>query len=262
MIVRQSSNTAKKRVAVRWLVLGGLVASSAACTTIQDEPADALALSVPKDGYQALTYKYLPAYKHVRLAVDRHDQSIALADGGRSFAEALVLPRMPIPYRIDVQTEIQAAGDDQSTSAFLPSLTFLDSTKRPIRTVNELVTRYRANTVKSSVLNSAITVGNDLSHARYLVVHTNPENQGYSMSLKDSDGRLKSGNFNTMVYAPVTKARYRVDFGQEGWISLRVQPLEKQPRLRRVKKADPVQQQRLPQKQKKERFRWLKGLFS
>lgn len=237
------------RATGRVFVLCALTLAGIACTSYRDEPSDSLALSAPQNGYQALTYKHLPANRQVRLAVDRHDQSIDL-DGGKSFVEALVLPRMPIPYRIDLQTEVQTAGDARGQSVFLPSLTFLDSTKQPIRTVNEMTSRYRAHTLKSPIIRSAMTIGNDLAHARYLLVHTDPANSGYSMAIRDSASRLKSGNFSTMVYAPVSPARYRVDFGEEGWVNLRVSPSVKQPRI-----------QRKP-KQKKERFRWLKGLFS
>ena len=184
------------------------------------ESNEALRLAAANDGgYAKLSYKYLPAGKSVRLAINRDDQSMVF-EGGKSFVEALVLPAVKTPYLIEVQSEMVVAGDERHGSIFFPVLTFLDANKKPIRTFNELPGRFRTHLSKKPQYRTAITIDQSLANARYLLVHTDASQLNYAISTKNPETRLQASGFESMLYAPTSKARYRVNFSAEGWVDL------------------------------------------
>ncbi len=204
------------------LISAGLLLSG--CASMRGgnyESSEVLQLSPVNDGYQSLSYKYLPAGKRVRLAIDRHDQSMVF-EGGKSFLEALVLPEVAIPYLLEIQSEIVVAGDENHARIFYPVLTFLDAAKQPIQTFSDLPAKFRTPLIRKANIRTAITVDQSLANARYLVVHTDASQLDYSISTKSPSKLLKAGNFSTMIYAPVSEPRYRVNFGPEGWIKLQI----------------------------------------
>ena len=167
-----------------------------------------------------MAFKVLPADEEVRLAVNDEDPGFQFS-GGMSFYEALSLPDLAQPYLIKVQSELVTGASDLHGEIFFPVLTFLDENKENVLTVDSLPYVLQEPAAERNYMEASIQISDQLSGARYLVVHT--QNDKLDMSIARGDGQtiLRSSGYQTMMYAPSTKPRYRVNFSREGWLRIK-----------------------------------------
>ncbi len=201
--------------------------SLGACASHGVDPV--VVIKAPEDftnSFSEMTYKLLPANEQVRLAINNEDPAFNFEDGS-SFYEALSLPLLAQPYEIKVQSEVVTSSADYHGEIFFPVLTFLDENKQHILSVESLPYVLQEPATERNYMQASIQISDELASARYMVVHTQPEK--LQMSIARGDGRsiLRSSGYQTMMYAPSTKPRYRVNFSDSGWVRIKAfRPIE------------------------------------
>lgn len=179
-------------------------------------------VSVPGEGsdsFESMAFKVLPAGKKVRLAIDSDDARFNF-EGGYSYYEALSLPEMGQPYILQLESEVVRETEDKIGRIFFPVLTFLDQDKQKIQTFDALPYTLQTPFYGRNHILASVRVSENLSAARYVVIHTHDDKLDQAIATSDGKSLLRSGGFNTMIFAPVTEARYRIDFGSYGRIRL------------------------------------------
>jgi hypothetical protein len=63
-----------------------------------------------------------------------------------------------------------------------------------------------------------VRVSGELSKAKYVIVHTQDDKLDQALATSDGESLLRAGGFSTMLYAPLTDARYRINFAKNGWV--------------------------------------------
>ena len=149
---------------------------------------------------------------------------MSLPETGRSYVEALVLPTLATPYQLAIASEVVHQRGDKHPSILFPVLTFLDENKNAIASFTDLPLRFDARVFRRSHMAVVMKIGDELAAARYALIHTDIAKQDYAVSTKNPERLLKSSGFDSMIYAPVSDPRYRIDFGPEGWIKLEARP--------------------------------------
>lgn len=172
--------------------------------------------------YSQLVYKVIPANADVRLSVNGEDQVMDLPSG-RSFVEALALPEYVRPYWLELQSEVVRSKTEggKVRSLFFPVMTFLDENKQPIKTIDDAQYRYLTPLVGRDRIRMLIPMRDELVSAKYVLIYTTDRHLARGMSTSEPHKQLQTRKFNTMVFAPVPDAKYRIDFGPEGWLRLK-----------------------------------------
>ena len=201
------------------LLVGAL--SLGACTNHGVQPP--VVIKAPEHftrSFSNMTFKQLPADEKVRLAINNEDPRFQFA-GGDSFYEALSLPQLSQPYLIQVQSEVVTTSSDYHGELFFPVLTFLDANKENILTVDSLPYVLQEPAAERNYMEASIQISDELAGARYMVVHS--QNDKLEMSIARGDGQsiLRSSGYQTMMYAPSIKPRYRVNFSLDGWVRVK-----------------------------------------
>lgn len=197
------------------------VLSLSACTIHGVKPP--VVIKAPEDftnSFADMIFKQLPASEEVRLAINNEDPSFQFS-GGNSFYEALSLPQLVQPYLIKVQSEVVTSGIDSQGELFFPVLTFLDTNKNNILTVDSLPYVLQGPETERDYMEASVQVSDSLANARYLVIHTQNDKLEMSISRGDGQSILRSSGYQTMMYAPSTKPRYRVNFSRDGWVRMK-----------------------------------------
>jgi len=205
----------------RRLVLLAGVLSLGACT--HHAVHKPVVIKAPEDftvSFADMTFKLLPAAEQVRLAINNEDPSFQFS-GGDSFYEAVSLPQLVQPYLIQVDSEVVTSAADYHGEIFFPVLTFLDANKENLRTVDSLPYVLQEPATERNYMRASIQISDELANARYLVVHTHRDKLDMSIARGDGESILRSDGYKTMMYAPSTKPRYRVNFSQDGWVRLK-----------------------------------------
>ena len=171
------------------------------------------------DSFADMSFKQLPANEEVRLAINNEDSSFQFS-GGDSFFEALSLPPLAQPYLITVKSELVTSSSDYHGELFFPVLTFLDVNKENILSVDSLPYVLQEPVTERNYMEASIQVSDDLAGARYMVIHTQSDKLEMSIARGDGQSILRSSGYQTMMYAPSTKPRYRVNFSRDGWVRL------------------------------------------
>lgn len=211
----------KDGVSYRKVALLAGVLSLGACANYDVQPP--VVIKAPKDftnSFADMTFKQMPADEKVRLAINNEDPSFQFADGD-SFYEALSLPQLAQPYLIKVESEVVTSSTDYHGEIFFPVLTFLDTNKKNLLTVDSLPYVLQEPVADRNYMVASIQISDELAPARYVVVHT--QNDKLHMSIARGDGQsiLRSSGYQTMLFAPTTKPRYRVNFSPDGWVRLK-----------------------------------------
>ncbi len=210
---KYSISYAIKRLA---LLLGILVLG--ACTGIGHSPH--YVVSPPGDccqSFEQMTFKALPVGKKVRLLVDGEDPGFKF-EGGYSRYEALMLPTIDRPYILQLESEVVRSAEDMRGTLFFPVLTFLDGDKKHIRTFDALPYTLQTPFYGRNHIRASVRISGDLANARYVLVHTQDDKLDQAIATSDGESILRAGGFDTMLYAPITEARYRINFTRKGWV--------------------------------------------
>lgn len=197
------------------LILSGLALG--ACASVSDSPH--YVVSPPGEcceAFDQMTFKALPAGKTVRLLVDSDDPGFSFK-GGYSRYEALLLPDMSQqPYTLQFESEVVRTSEDLRGTMFFPVLTFLDENKKLIRTFDALPYTLQTPFYGRNHIRSSVRVIGELVKAKYVVVHTQDDKLNQALATSDGKTTLQSGGFTTMIYAPTSAPRYRINFGENG----------------------------------------------
>ena len=169
------------------------------------------------DSFDTMAFKELPADKRVRLVIDSDDMGFKF-EGGYSHYEALSLPEIAQPYILQIESEVVREGEDNKGKIFFPVLTFLDAKKEIVQTFDTLPYTLQTPFYGRNHIRASVKLAGKIASAKYVVIHTHDDKLDQAIATGDGKSVLKSGGFNTMVYAPLTKSRYRIDFGRDGRI--------------------------------------------
>lgn len=202
------------------LLLAGVLSLSA-CANHGVQPP--VVIKAPGDftrSFADMSFKQLPADEEVRLAINNEDSSFQFA-GGDSFYEALSLPQLAQPYLIRVQSEVVTTTTDYHGKLFFPVLTFLDVNKGNMLTVDYLPYVLQEPAADRNYMEASIQISDELANARYVVIHTQHDKLDLSIARGDGESILRSRGYQTMMYAPSTKPRYRINFSRDGWVKLK-----------------------------------------
>ena len=208
-------------VKCRKIVLLASVLSLGACANHGVQPP--VVIKAPEDfthTFADMSFKQLPADEKVRLAINNEDPRFQFA-GGDSFYEALSLPQLAKPYLIQVQSEVVTSSSDYHGEMFFPVLTFLDANKESMITVDSLPYVLQEPVTERNYMEASIQISDELANARYLVIHTQTDKLEMSIARGDGQSLLRSSGYQTMMFAPSTKPRYRVNFSLDGWVRLK-----------------------------------------
>ncbi|MEE9446809.1 MAG: MalM family protein [Arenicellales bacterium] len=176
-----------------------------------------LSTQAQNETFETMTFKTLPAAEKVRLAVNSADPSFQFK-GGYSHYEALALPDMSQAYVLQLESEVVRTAQQGKGEIFFPVLTFLDAKKQAINTYDALPYTMQTPFYARKHIRASIKISGALADARYVVIHTTDKKLDQAIASGDGKSILQSGGFNTMVFAPITKPRYRTNFGREGWV--------------------------------------------
>ena len=167
--------------------------------------------------FEEMTFKTLSAGKKVRLSVDGEDPGFNF-EGGYSRYEALMLPNIAGPYILQLESEVVRSAEDMRGTLFFPVLTFLDADKKHIRTFDALPYTLQTPFYGRNHIRASVRISGDLADARYVLVHTQDDKLDHALATSDGESILRAGGFDTMLYAPITEARYRINFARKGWV--------------------------------------------
>ena len=201
-------------------LLAGIL-SLGACVNHGVQPP--MVIKAPEDfthSFIDMTFKVMPANEEVRLAISNEDPSFQFS-GGDSFFEALSLPNLAQPYLIKVESEVVSSAADPHGTLFFPVLTFLDANKENMLTIDSLPYVLQEPVSERNYMEASIQVSDELANARYLVVHTQTDKLEMAIARGDGQSLLRTGGYQTMMYAPSTKPRYRINFSPAGWVRLK-----------------------------------------
>ncbi len=169
-----------------------------------------------------LRFKQLPANKKVRLAVNRDDAIYHYAQGAASFVEALALPQNSQYSLLEIESEVVKNRDSRKRHIFYPVLTFLDENKQVIETIEDTERSLQSPLFARDHMRIAVRLNGNLANARYVLLHTTEDKLNYSLSKTETNELLQTQGFDTMIFAPVKDARFRINFGAEGWVKVLV----------------------------------------
>lgn len=172
------------------------------------------------DSFDSMAFKVLPAGKRVRLAIDSDDLGFKF-EGGYSHYEALSLPEIAQPYVLQIESEVVREDEDNKGRIFFPVLTFLDANKQLVQTFDALPYTLQTPFYGRNHIRASVKIAGEIASAKYVVIHTQDDKLDQAIATGDGKTVLKSEGFSTMVYAPVTKPRYRINFGRDGRVRVR-----------------------------------------
>ncbi|MEA3290691.1 MAG: MalM family protein [Pseudomonadota bacterium] len=208
-----------KQLATATLLLGLTFAGGCQTTAPQDSQ---LALQEAPEccvDFTGLNYKVMTADKPGTLRVDREDPAITF-ENGKSFVEAVALPPLALPYRLRIESFTSYPPGSRKPEVFYPLITLLDADFQPLETLENLPFEYNAAVFGRNRIVMTVTFTGDLAAARYAVIHSSDAQSSMALTKMHSGETIKTDPFESMVYAPVTPARYRINFGPEGRIRL------------------------------------------
>jgi len=113
------------------LLLGACVNTDRTPHLVKTTPVDF------KETFSDMVFKVLPAGQQVRLEFNRNDPVFSFQGGPSSYA-ALVLPDLPQPYVLRIDSEVVKTEIGNPGTLFFPVLTFLDAGKNWIKTFDSL----------------------------------------------------------------------------------------------------------------------------
>ena len=201
------------------LALGALLLG--ACAGFGDSPH--YVVSPPGEcceSFDEMAFKALPAKKKVRLSIDGEDPGFSF-EGGYSRYEALLLPDLPKSYILQLESEVVRSAEDSRGTVFFPVLTFLDANKKKIRTFDSLPYTLQTPIYSRNHIRASVRISGELTKAKYVIVHTQDDKLNHALAISDGESLVRAGGFNTMVYAPLSDARYRINFAKIGWVRVR-----------------------------------------
>jgi len=97
-------------------------------------------------------------------------------------------------------------------------LILLDEHKQEIVTLDALPYTLQTPIFGRKHIRSSVKIADRFSKARYLIVHTQDDRLNMAISTEDGKNLFQSKGFNTMLFAPIAKPRYRIEFTNKGWI--------------------------------------------
>ncbi len=203
----------------RYALVAGLL-TLGACTSFGQNAH--FVVSVPNDccdTFDTMAFKVLPAEQKVRLAINSDDPNFGF-EGGYSHYEALTLPELSQPYVLQFESEVVRGNKNHRGEIFFPVLTFLDANKQKIKTFDTLPYTLQTPFYGRNHIRSSIRVGAKLAAARYVVVHTQDDKLEQSIATGDGKTVLQSKGFGSMIYAPITAPRFRINFAAKGWVRI------------------------------------------
>lgn len=172
------------------------------------------------ESLSSLTFKQLPLNQKVRLAVDSNDAVYHYAKDRSSFVEALRLPPNAQSSLLEIESEVVYDRNTKEKQIFFPVLTFLDADKQVIESVEANTVNLQLPLLSKGYMRLLVRLNGKLNEARYLLIHTTEEKLNHAVSKIEGSTLLQTKGFDTMIFAPVGKPRYRINFGLEGWVNV------------------------------------------
>lgn len=208
-----------KQLATASLLLGLAFAGGCQTTAPQDGQ---LALQEAPEccvDFTGLSYKIMTADEPGTLWVDREDPAFTF-ENGKSFVEAVALPPLASPFRLRIESFTHYPPGSRRPEVYYPVVTLLDVDFQPLKTLENLPFEYNAAMFGRNRIVMTVTIAGDLAAARYAVIHSGDAQGSLALTKLHSGETIKTDPFESMVYAPVIPARYRINFGPEGRIRL------------------------------------------
>lgn len=172
------------------------------------------------DSFAMMPYQFLPADQEVQLVIDNQDPSFRFA-GGDSYFEALTLPALAQPYVIQIRSKLVTSSADLHGEMLFPVVTFLDENKQHLMTLDNLPYVLKEPSTATNYMQASVQISDQLAAARYMVVHTQDNKLNQAIGRGDGQSILQTGGYETMMFSPQTKPRYRVNFSDTGRVELK-----------------------------------------
>jgi hypothetical protein len=203
----------------RLLLLLSVTALSACTTRAMNPPVVVKEVETFTNSFLAMPFMLLPAGEEVQLLINNQDASFRFA-GGDSYYEALTLPDLARPYVIKVRSDLVTTKSDLHGEIFYPVLTFLDTQKQVLMTLDNLPYVLKEPATAKNYMQASVQISDQLANARYMVVHTQDDKLNQAIAKGDGQSILRTGGYQTMLFAPQTKPRYRVNFSATGQVKI------------------------------------------
>jgi len=212
----------------RLLLLFSITALGACTTRAMNPPVVIKEAETFTNSFTTMPYQLLPADEEVQLVIDNQDSSFHFS-GGDSFYEALTLPDLAQPYLIQVRSDLVTSKSDLHGEMLFPVLTFLDAGKQFLMTLDDLPYVLKEPVTARNYMQASVQISDQLAGARYMVVHTQDEKLDQAIAKGDGRSILQTGGYQTMMFAPQTKPRYRVNFSATGQVKIKAFTLGSEP---------------------------------
>ena len=196
------------------LLLSACASSDRAPKVVRTTPVDF------QKSFEEMLFKVLPPEKQVRLAINDEDPRFSF-EGGFSRYESLVLPDLPQPYLLKIESEVVKGAANYNGTIFFPVLTFLDADKKWIKTFDTLPYVTQKPVGAQNFIVVSIQISDELAAARYVVIHTQEDKYDKAIGREDGEILMLSRGYDSMMFAPYTKPRYRYDLAPQGWVRIK-----------------------------------------
>jgi len=204
----------------RLLLLLSVTALGACTTRAMNPPVVLKEAEAFTNSFTEMPYQFLPADQEVQLVIDNTDSSFHFS-GGDSYYEALTLPGLEQPYEIQIRSDLVTSKSDLHGEILFPVLTFLDTNKQFLMTLDNLPYVLKEPYTKKNYMQASVQVSDQLAEARYMVIHTQDDKLNLAIAKGDGQSILHTGGYQTMMFAPQTKPRYRVNFSATGEVKIK-----------------------------------------
>jgi len=177
------------------------------------------------DGFSELNFKKLRARFKTNLIIDEADPVIELSTGGKSYAEALLLPENNGTTLLQVDSIIKQSLPHVPSKVFYPIITLLDANHQPLETLDRLPFKYSGGLGLWRKLRIVATIDERYRNAKYALIHTSKEKLNQGISTQKPVSVIRHDGFHSMIYGSTTKSRKQVLFSDKGKIQVLAYPL-------------------------------------
>ena len=122
---------------------------------------------------------------------------------------------------LKIRSDLITSKSDLHGEILFPVLTFLDENKQFLLTLDDLPYVLKEPVTAKNYMQASVQISDQLAPARYLVVHTQDSKLDQAIAKGNGQSILQTGGYQTMMYAPQTKPRYRVNFSATGRVKVK-----------------------------------------